>query len=262
MASGVYIPADQSVTLAFQHRYGTEFGFDGGVLEYSVNGGSTWFDILAGNGGSIPANPARFISGGYNDIISTSYGSPIGGRWAWTGANGAFQLARVDLSQLAGFTVVFRWRFGCDTGESATGWWLDDVQITRPASCLQGGYNAWKLPLSWRGSGTPADDDNADGIPNYQAYFFGVNPTGAVVAAQADRLPGFSRAGSNLLYGFTVNTSGVMAASFSVHTRTNLLDGRWRVVLPPPTPDATGRVSIPVQPPELPQSFYRLRMQE
>src|SRR5205085_8254880 len=65
--------------LTFWHRYNFEDGYDGGVVEVSTDGGTTWVDVLAGGG--------SFASGGYNGTISGSFGSPIAGRPAWTGGS-------------------------------------------------------------------------------------------------------------------------------------------------------------------------------
>ena len=70
--------------LTFQQNFNLEassedpnLGFDGGVLELSIDGGKTFQDILAAGG--------SFVMGGYNRTISTDRGSPIAGRQAWSG---------------------------------------------------------------------------------------------------------------------------------------------------------------------------------
>lgn len=69
--------------LKFQHLYLTEdaqyygttstVGYDGGVLEISINGGA-FTDIIAAGG--------TFVQGGYTDTISDGFGSPLAGRQA------------------------------------------------------------------------------------------------------------------------------------------------------------------------------------
>ena len=110
---------DPGTELIFAHRLNTEGGFDGGVLEYTQDGGA-WTD--AG---------ALIVEGGYNDTISTQYSSPLAGRDAWSGDNGGFQPVRVALDSLAGSTVQFRWRFASDTSVSDEGWYVDDVSVER-----------------------------------------------------------------------------------------------------------------------------------
>ena len=43
--------------------------WDGGRLEFSIDDGATWHDVLAGDGGAIPAGPDRFVRGGYTEDI-------------------------------------------------------------------------------------------------------------------------------------------------------------------------------------------------
>ena len=85
--------------LLFRHQVDTENNWDGGVLEYSSDGGTTWFDILAGDGGGIPANPDRFLSNGYNGNLNSS-ANPLGGRAAWFGNSGGFVEVEIGSGRL------------------------------------------------------------------------------------------------------------------------------------------------------------------
>lgn len=105
--------------LRFKHRFNTESTYDGGVLEYTTNGGANWTDAAP-----------LIRSGGYTSTISTAYGSAIGGRQAWTGDSAAWVDVEVDLASLAGATVQFRWRFASDSSVSDEGWYLDDVVLS------------------------------------------------------------------------------------------------------------------------------------
>ena len=69
--------------LTFRHYYITESGYDGCVLEISINGGG-FADILTAGG--------SFASGAYNGTIYSSYGNPLAGRPAWTGNSAAASL--------------------------------------------------------------------------------------------------------------------------------------------------------------------------
>jgi hypothetical protein len=105
-----------TVQLTFSHNYALEDGFDGGVLEISVDGGP-FYDL----GGSA-------WEGGYNGTISTCCGNPLAGRQAWTGNSGGFIQTIVDLPR--GHTLVLRWRIASDSSGSGEGWRVDDVSIT------------------------------------------------------------------------------------------------------------------------------------
>ena len=112
-----------STVMSFWHHFDTESGYDGGVLEVSVNG-TAWQDVLAAGG--------VFLAGGYNDTASGS--SPISGRAFWAGT-GSLQQVQVDLSALAGASVMVRFRFACDGSASDTGWWVDDILLETSAPC-------------------------------------------------------------------------------------------------------------------------------
>jgi hypothetical protein len=103
-------------TLEFWHWVETESGYDGGVLEITTDGGSTWSDL-----------GAHMTEGGYNDTLSGS--NPISGRDAWAGTLGEWTRTVVDLSGWAGQTVRFRWRMTCDGSVAETGWWVDDIRV-------------------------------------------------------------------------------------------------------------------------------------
>ena len=115
-------------TVSFRNRYSLEGGFDGGVLEMSVNGGA-FTDILAAGG--------SFIENGYNGTIDPAATSPIAGRQAWTGnTNGAFVTTTVQLpSSVSGQSIRLRWRLGSDASIADFGWLIDTVVVRATSSC-------------------------------------------------------------------------------------------------------------------------------
>jgi len=132
-AAPVAVPASPPAVLEFFHRYSTEARFDGGVLEYSLDGGTTWSGILAAQG-TVPANPARFLSGGYNDVMAAD--GALGAVNAWHGSfNAAWIRTTVDLTDFAGRSVTWRLRFGADSSVAGTGWWVDDIRVYFGSSC-------------------------------------------------------------------------------------------------------------------------------
>jgi hypothetical protein len=136
--------------LRFWHRFDTEENFDGGVLEYSIDGRAKWLDVLdgdvdseIGSGNSVPADPDRFLEGGYEQGLSSCCSNPLPGRAAWTGSSGGYRRVAVDLAGFATHSVRFRWRFGADATRAGVGWWLDDVEAVLPATaCSAGGIFA------------------------------------------------------------------------------------------------------------------------
>jgi hypothetical protein len=116
-----------SSQLIFWHRFSFEPDFDGGVLEVSTNGGTTWVDV----GG------ASFVEGGYNGTIDSGFGSPIAGQPAWTGDSPdirAMTRVTVNLGSFSGNDVLIRWRLALDPiaigSIPGVKWWVDDVQFT------------------------------------------------------------------------------------------------------------------------------------
>jgi Zn-dependent metalloprotease len=117
-ATGVTPPTGKTTYLRFNHAYGFEDGFDGGVLEYSTNNGSTWNDA-----GSLITN------NGYNGTINSSTTNPLAGRQAFVRESNGYISSRVNLSSLAGQSVKFRFRIGEDSSVPDWGWFVDDVRV-------------------------------------------------------------------------------------------------------------------------------------
>jgi hypothetical protein len=104
--------------LSFWHYYNTEVGYDGGVIEYSINGGSTWLD----------ASPL-IILGNY-PAPALSAGTSLSGRRAFSGTNYTFTPVMVNLSSLGTTPVQFRFRTASDSGLGIDGWYIDDIVKT------------------------------------------------------------------------------------------------------------------------------------
>jgi len=125
LEGGPFTLGGGSPVLSFWHHFTTESGYDGGVMEMSTDG-STWADVEDVGG--------VFLSGGYNDSISSYSSSPLASREVWAGS-GSLQQVEVDLSSLAGGDLWIRFRFACDSSVSSTGWWVDDIKIETTAPC-------------------------------------------------------------------------------------------------------------------------------
>ncbi len=119
--------------LSFRHSFNVESGFDGGVLEISIGAGA-FQDILTAGG--------SFVANGYNAVISTSFGSPIGGREAWTGDSAGYVTTTVNLPAAAsGQNIRLRWRMATDSSVSGVGWGVDTIAISAP-DCTTGPVTA------------------------------------------------------------------------------------------------------------------------
>jgi Zn-dependent metalloprotease len=110
---------------------------DGGVVEYTTDGGTTWKDMIGYQPLPPPAPPGvnLFDRGrGYNGMLSAL--SPLGSsvdrpRQAFVVMPDGvgFAPTRLNLAPIAGQTVRFRWRIGTFSPTVTKGWYLDQVDI-------------------------------------------------------------------------------------------------------------------------------------
>ncbi len=150
LTAPVALPAASTSYLHFKHAYMFEDAgqppeyYDGGVLEYSLNGGTSWLDA-----GSL------LLDNGYVGSISASYGNPLGGRSGFVGDTYGYISSRADLTSLAGQNVLFRFRMGTDSSVGDYGWFIDDVRVY---TCTTG-----ETPTPTATPGTPTP-------PGYDVY--------------------------------------------------------------------------------------------
>jgi len=118
--------------LVFDHYVATEGGWDGGLVEISVDGRAFL---------RVPTSVFRFNP--YNSTLESSADgndNPLAGRWAFTGSDGgsirgSWGQTQIPLDWIAGpgQTVVIRFAFGVDGCNGLDGWYLDRVQIVGDA---------------------------------------------------------------------------------------------------------------------------------
>jgi hypothetical protein len=130
--SGAYLHFAQAY--GFENGYlpgnPTLYNFDGGVLEYSTNSGSSWID----------AGPLIDFNG-YKGKVATGFGNPLQGRSAFVGSSHGYIGTRLNLASLAGKNVTFRWRMGLDEVGFAWGWWVDNIKVYTCGIPLPGVFN-------------------------------------------------------------------------------------------------------------------------
>jgi hypothetical protein len=91
--------------------------FDGGILEVSLDG-AFWTQLTT----QIQNDP-------YDGPIASTANNPLGGLQAWCGNPQDWAKTVVDVGNLAGETVQFRFRLGTDVSVGYEGWFIDDVQV-------------------------------------------------------------------------------------------------------------------------------------
>ncbi len=195
MASPVTVAAGDQ--LSFWHSRGLESGYDGGVVEVSTNGGSSWTGLAA----------ADFSQNGYNGTISSCCSNPLAGRQAFTGSS-PYVRSVASLASYVGQSILVRFRTGSDDSIDVTGWTVDDVHIGNEV------FTTNKLTVAATGFPTHSQDlttqivapsGTAPGAPTVNS----TTPSpGAVMVAFA---PGSN--GGSPITGYTVQcidvTSGV-----------------------------------------------------
>jgi len=119
----ILLPTELPVTLQFwnwQEMESTSGGcYDGGILEISTNGGTTWTQLPT----------TVMVTDPYDGAVSATFGNPLAGLDAWCGDPQDWLRSVVDLDAYAGQTARFRFRLGTDSSVSREGWYVDDVVV-------------------------------------------------------------------------------------------------------------------------------------
>jgi hypothetical protein len=125
MTSGVTLTPGQVFYLTFNHAWDFEYSgstyYDGGILEYSINSGSTWINAYT------PVN--LFSDNPPNRTLASGFGNPLGGTVAFSGMSYGYTTSKLNLGTLTGQTVRFRFRIGTDVSGGWYGWFIDDMNI-------------------------------------------------------------------------------------------------------------------------------------
>ena len=119
IAPAVSIPSDaSSCQVKFWHRMNTEDNYDGGYLQYRIDGGS-WTKVTT------------FSSNGYTGNLGTS--CPSGAQSGWEGVISACTVIADLPAGAYGHSIEYSFWYESDYASAPTGtigWWIDDFQIT------------------------------------------------------------------------------------------------------------------------------------
>ncbi|MHB8060399.1 MAG: M4 family metallopeptidase, partial [Gaiellaceae bacterium] len=137
MTKDVTLPASPA-QINFEHAYdfdsgvdedtGQAINYDGGMLQYSTDGGSTWFDVESGTFGNFYGSPTG--------VISNEEGNPLAGHHGWVGTSGGYTRTQASLVRdfvrnvsLLGKSIRFRFVIGSGSDVGSYGWFIDNVDI-------------------------------------------------------------------------------------------------------------------------------------
>lgn len=124
---------DGELTVNFWHLYNLETGYDGAVVEVSINNGD-WVDVTAIG--------ATFTGDGYTDTGLDNTEAAIAGRATFSGVNAGWETINFG-DTLNGNQVQFRFRIATDSAVVpdpvsgfASGWYIDDITFTNTQTSL------------------------------------------------------------------------------------------------------------------------------
>lgn len=118
LAKAILVSGTQPV-LRFYHNYNTNPGLDGGIVQISTNGGTSWQNV-----------DSTLFRNGYRGRIAAATFSTNRLQAYW-GNNTTFVDSYLDLQPFIGQEIMIRFRFGTqvkDRGAGA-GWWIDDLEV-------------------------------------------------------------------------------------------------------------------------------------
>lgn len=142
----VPVAATADMRMQFAHAYAFENGFDGGFIEYSTNGGGTWTDA-----GSLIAAGRSYLS----SVLFNGSARP-----GFTGNSYGYTATQLDLSSLAGQSLLFRFHMTTDDSVADLGWFVDDIRFYRctavPTNVVATATSPAAVQVSWTGTGAPS----------------------------------------------------------------------------------------------------------
>lgn len=206
--------------ISFKIYWESEWRYDGMVLQYSVNGGSTWANVGA-NGDAVDCLNDNWYN--YNNIVWLTSASPKHG---WTGRAGAtvgscqggngssgWVTAKHCISSLAGEpTVIFRFLFGAgSTCNNFDGIAIDDILIDEAPA------NSADFTFVCAGANTVDFTNTSQLCPTGYVWDFGDGAT----STQQNPSHIYSSAGT---YNVSLTTSGQCNAPSTVTIPVSVLE--------------------------------------
>lgn len=132
-SSALYSPvfevdSDGCYEVSFYHNYIAEMFQDGGVIEYTVDNGTSWHQLGTG-----------FEPNWYNSVFITSLSRPATNpRGGFTGNSNGWVFAQHNVKFYNPAFATFRFRFGSDYSLEEEGWAIDDFCFKKIGPCTIG----------------------------------------------------------------------------------------------------------------------------
>ena len=127
-SSALYTPVfdvekDTCYDISFMHKYFTEEHEDGGIVEYTQDGGYTWLQV------GFAFEPNWYDS----EYVTGLGGSPAPP--GWSGTSNGWQMAKHKLKFPNDGSTIFRLRFASDMSIQSEGWVIDDFCLRKSGEC-------------------------------------------------------------------------------------------------------------------------------
>ncbi len=107
-----------NAALSFWHKYDTETGSDGGVVEISTNGGNNWFDVNN-----------YMYQNGYPGALQEDETSALSETPAFHGNSNGYIQTLVNLAAYENKDIKIRFRFATNEGGGGDGWYIDNIRL-------------------------------------------------------------------------------------------------------------------------------------
>ena len=206
-----------------------DYYWDGGVVDISTNGGTTFTRI-------VPV-------GGYPYKITPNDDSPFPADTPCLAGTGGWEKVEFDLAAYAGKRIRIRFRFGSDHYTVARGWFIDDI-------CLSW-QPGWLLPQQENGTVIPSAADSlelalqaatlAPGSHSSSLTLISNDPVNpalnipAELLILAEDIQAEIRSTSQYQDGFVISWPSDSLHTYRVMMTTNLIDNLWS-----PVPECDG----------------------
>ena len=163
-AAAVLLP-EETVTTDYNTPHSGEFEWWSGSADDLNNTLTREIDLTGASSASVSAQLATEIEAGY-DFLYTEVSTDGGSTWeelaATDGGDLTWGEVTTDLSAYAGQKVQFRWRYQSDGGVSMAGAFIDDITITVDGTAVltddvESGDNGWTADGFTRMSGSTSE---------------------------------------------------------------------------------------------------------
>lgn len=178
------------IEMSYTQYFNCEYGYDGGWLEISLDGGSTYSKI--------------FPATGYNGTLWAN------GEQVFTG-NAGTSMPRFDLTQFTGFSARIRFMFSSNSSNNTGKWVVDDILISDTEDAVTYVTNNYGTPGTYSAAFRVTDNEGQTAVTRSSATVIEVGPEGTpTVISNAEPREGVAPFNVNFIAAAIDNGGTVM----------------------------------------------------